>query len=233
MAFDWKRNSLLCDWTEYQGKLNATAVAAEGFAGVWLKCSGRAPRRGTGADPFYGDPWFAENAVALRASSMLAGAYHYLVPGFPAAQAGIVYDRMTAIGGHRGWMIEVDAEEAGLDARWVLSFVDHWLDLTNGYPVVIYTRRSLWKQWGDVEIIPRNDTSLHEARWVPETLRKDPTLPYASQQVRGVFPDWWDPYGGKTPCMLQFTDYALVDGKRTCASVAPWTRDQLRGMLVR
>lgn len=237
MAFDWKRNTLWCDWTEYQGQLDAKAVEAEGFTGVWLKSSGRTARRGMTANPFYCDPWFAENMAALRATSLVAGAYHYLVPGFPGAQAGIVYDRLTASGGHRGVAVEVDAEEAGLSCDWVLSFVDAWLDLTNGYPITVYTRRNLWKEWGDKSLSMAfgGDASvyLHDAHWVPAGLRMDPALPYASQQVRGVMPEWWEPYGGKSPMMLQFTDNALVAGKRTMASVAPWTKEQLTAMLIR
>jgi hypothetical protein len=232
MGFDWKRNILLCDWTEYQGPLDPKRVEGEGFAGVFLKASGRSKRGTTAPTGFYEDPLFRANGLAMGSSSMLRGAYHYLVPGFTAAQAGILYDHLTAVGGPSGWMAEVDAEEAGLTASDVLAFCDHWLDLTNGYPLTVYTRRGLWAEWGNRPFL-HSDIHVHLARYVSAEIRQDSEKPYASQHARGIDVGWMAPLVDHPVDLLQFTDNALVSGKRTTASMAPWTREQLQGKLIR
>lgn len=231
MGFDWKNNSLMCDWTEYQGELDAKRVAGEGFAGVWLKSSGRSKRGTTAATGFYLDPWFERNAAALRAERLIAGAYHYLVPGSPATQVGILYDHLTAVGGHRGWAVEVDAEEAGLKGSDIVAFCDLWLDLTNGYPLTVYTRRNLWESWGNPPVMS-SDVRLHLARYVSAEIRQDGTKPYASQHAAGIDLSWMEPMAGMYVDLLQFTDNALVSGRRTTASMARGTREFVASRLV-
>lgn len=217
-----------CDWTEYQGPLMPERLRDEGFRYCWLKAGGSGGR-GT----FFADPVFRQNARSLaRVPEVVPGAFWYLSPGQPRAQAGAFLDAMVdAVGGWRGWMLKLDAEKVGLTARDVFDFARAISYMTNGYPLVMYTRRTFWQDnsLGDgFSLTPL----LEDAHWVPAEVRNDLTQPYLSQQAHHVPDGWWQPQYGNWPnaFMLQISDRVLVDQHWTTGSISKATPLDLRRM---
>jgi hypothetical protein len=209
--------AFLCDWHWRQGALPAKEIEAEGFAGVNLKSSGAAPTPMAAANQFFVDPFFQQNANLLMSTGMAKLCYHYLVPGFPSAQAALLYDNLQRVGGHLGWMPNLDAEREDLSWYDISRFVQTWNALSNGYPLWVYTRKQLWlsKGWG-----PLPGTRLHRAFYVSQAIRDSAERPYASQHALGITSDMFTGFSSWTEAdMLQFTDKALVVGKRTTSSV--------------
>lgn len=220
----------LCDWTHWQSiTLPAPGVADEGFGCVKLKVGG-ATREGR----YFEDPKFYDNAVALLAEPrLIPGAYWYLMPGRTVAQAALFYDMLSRVD-LPSWGCWLDVEEPGLSWQDVLRFAWAWETLVPNKPLVLYTRKTHWTTLkappgAGADVVPL----LEQARWVPKTVRDNESKPYASQHYRHVLPTWWNvDYGGwKTAHILQFTDTARVQGKRTVASAFRGTKDELRAML--
>jgi len=224
------KTTWVCDWTHWQGMtLPAYGVANEGYGMVKLKAGGA-----TSGGRFFEDPKFHENAIALvNEPRLLPGAYWYLMPGRATAQAGLFFDILNGYGVHT-WAAFLDVEERGLSYADVRKFALAWERLTAGQPLALYTSRRVWETLGNPSPGYNVLTFLEEAHWVPETVRKDPARPYASQQARFIDRTWWDVnYGGWARAdMIQFTDNALVMGKRTTASLYPGTQAQLRAALI-
>jgi hypothetical protein len=223
------KTTWVCDWTHWQGMtLPAWGVANEGYGMVKLKAGGA-----SAGGRFFEDPKFHENAIALvNEPRLIPAAYWYLMPGRATAQAGLFYDILAGYGVHT-WAAFLDVEERGLSFADVRKFAIAWERLTAGQPLALYTSRRVWQTLGEVDgnVFFR---FLEEAHWVPEAVRKDPARPYASQQARFIDRTWWDVnYGGWGRAnMIQFTDNALVMGKRTTASLYPGTQAQLRAALI-
>lgn len=198
------------DWTHWQGKpLPAQQVASEGFGMVKLKVGG-ATREGW----TFEDPTFLASAEALLQTNMVPAAYWYLMPGRPKAQAGLLLDTLTKAGQVPEWGVYVDVEQAGLTWRDVDGFKEAWSGLTDGKQLSLYASRSFWER--NISKDPPLFDVIEEARWVPEAVRKDPARPYASQQAKAIPGDWWS--DGWAPAGIQFTDYALIAGKRNVAA---------------
>lgn len=221
-----------CDWTHWQGEvLPADRIADEGFGMVKLKAGG-AKREGW----HFEDPYFTRNADALLAEPrLIPGVFWYMMPGRPNAQAALLFDLLQTTEGVSPWAVCLDLEEPGVKPADVTAFVSTWWKLTGGKRLWAYTSYRYWQTmagthstWGS-NFMP----VLEEARWVPESVRKDSAKPYASQQAKAIDPLWWDiSYGGwDNPTLIQFTDYALVAGKRTTASIYRGGKDSLRGLL--
>lgn len=236
-----------CDWTWRQGVCPAETIASEGYELVWLKAGGATVGDATnGWRERFLDPTFLDSATAVSLTSMVPGAYWYLVPGRTRSQAGLLYDLLLEASARmgrasdrvRGWAVKLDVEERGLTYRDAFQFVDTWRKISGDYPFFIYTNRNLWNL-----ILPvgqrdlASDVSgyalspyLEEAHWVAESARTDPAKPYASQQFNSVRPEFWslawsDVYGGRRygyagwteATALQFTNNALIAGKRQMA----------------
>lgn len=249
----------ICDWTWRQGVVPAERIAREGFGAVWLKAGGATvgdPENGK-RERFV-DPTFFEGARALEQTSALTGAYWWLTPGRLATQAGLFYDILLEATRSKRYALryiapKLDVEEVGLSYEDVAEFVANWANVSARYPLVIYTNRTLWNKILPVEVRDapgdRSGVSLspylEEARWVSETVRTDPKRPYASQQYRGVTEDWWRlPYGDGTskrygyggwtrPKAIQFTNNALIAGKRQMASAFEGTQADFAAMFMR
>jgi Glycosyl hydrolases family 25 len=220
----------LCDWTEYQGPINAPQIEAEGFSGVWLKSSGSIKHGGT-----YVDQVFQLNAAEVLKTSLIPGAFHYLMPGNAGAQAGLFSDMIRSVAYNalgiptlRGWLCKLDVEQPGLTRADIVRFINVWNQIENGYPLWIYTSRSFWlanNLGAGSPLAPL----LEEAHWVAANIRDNPEKPYASQHYKAVDPLWWNvAYAGwNVATMMQFTNKALVAGLRTTASAYPGSKKDL------
>lgn len=225
----------ICDWSHWQGDiLPADVVAEEGFAMVKLKAGG-ALKEGWS----YVDPTFLSSAERLLAEPRLTpSAFWFLTPGKPYAQAGLFLDLLHEAGRPEDWAPYLDVEHK--DVRWeeVLEFCDAWHHTTAGRKLNCYTNKGYWERNMHApfaapqasELMP----TLELARWVPESVRKDPRTPFASKQFRAVDPTWWHAgFGGWNMApILQFTDNALVAGRRTSASAFGGSRSQLRALVL-
>lgn len=219
----------ICDWTHWQGEpLNAQRVQAEGFGMVKLKAGGAQ----TGGR-YFEDPTFFASARALMTSDMLPAAYWYLMPGRPYAQAALFYDMLQGAGGAPHWAAFLDLEQPGVTAYEVSAFAYAWNRLTGGRPLALYTSQRFYTQSFGSERLAPLFRFLEEARWVPTEVRENTARPYASQQAKAIDPGWWDiSYGGfSEPTILQFTDTALVDGRKTTASIFRGTKNELHSLL--
>lgn len=218
----------VCDWTHWQGKpLPAQQVANEGFGMVKLKVGGSIKEGWT-----FIDPTFQESAEALFGTNMIPACFWYLMPGNPHAQAGLFWDQLTKTPDAYAWGAYVDVEAAGLTWYDFIFFAEAWKGITDEKPLSIYTSRSYWLRnmtgpgstYRAAELCP----VLEEARWVSESVRRDVKLPYASQQAKAIDEVWWDvEYAGWAPAGIQFTDNALVAGRRTSAAKYRSTVTQL------
>ena len=224
-----------CDWTHWQGKpLPAQQVANEGFGLVKIKAGGASKEGWT-----FIDPTFYESAEALLAEPrLIPGVFWYLMPGNPHAQAGLFLDTLVRTGDADAWAAYVDVEQAGLSWFDFLFFVKAWHGMTSGKTLSVYANRHFWTanmgEPQNTEVAARLCPVLEEARWVPESVRKDPARPYASQQAKAIPDYWWDStwWGGTAPAGIQFTDNALVAGKRTSAAKYSGSAVDLRARLL-
>jgi hypothetical protein len=220
----------VCDWSHWQGiVLPAQRVADEGFGMVKLKAGG-AIKEGR----YFEDPLFFNNAVALlNEHRLIPAAFWYLMPGRASAQAGLFYDMLNAFD-VASWGAFLDAEQAGVTWTDIHRFAVSWYRLTKDRPLALYTSQRFWNTLGAIPPVEVMFPFLEEAHWVPAAIREDTSRPYASQHARSINPAWWQVnYGGwETADMLQFTDRAMVAGKRTSASLYPGTWNRLRETLL-
>jgi hypothetical protein len=218
------------DWTHWQGvRVPAKQIADEGFGMVKLKAGGSS-REGWSFE----DPMFQENADALLAEPRLVPAvYWYLVPGHQHAQAGLFMDLLINTGAVEKWAAYVDVEQDGLKWFDFMFFVEAWNAITEGKTLSVYTSKRFWTANMEGHDGSRACPVLEEAHWVPEAVRKDPARPYASQQAKAIQPSWWtDGYVGWNPAGIQFTDNALIAGKRNVAAQYLGSNEELRARIV-
>lgn len=220
----------VCDWTEWQGGIcPAETIQREGFGMVKLKAGGSANRGWAFTNPF-----FPDSASAVLATRMIPGAFWYLSPEKPHAQAGLFADLLFEVSaGPSMWGCFLDVEQPGVEWGHVEAFANAWSGIVSLTPLAVYTRRSFWTKSVD----PTNayDAAnrfpfLEESHWVSGAVRTNPETRYASQQYKAVDPEWWNVRYSGWPWadMLQFTDKALVAGQKTSASVYRGTPQQLR-----
>jgi hypothetical protein len=227
--------TFVCDWTRWQRiACPANQLVIEGFGGVWLKATGAGARLNQPAQPFHIDPlFFMSTDNVLAQPNLIPGAFCYLVPGFAGVQAAFLSDVIRkAAGSVKGWLIKVDIEEPGVTTADVRRFLTVWNELEMGGPIWVYSSRNNWLNKLKITgtDYPVMAPYLEEAHWVDAMTRTDPRAPYASQQVKGIKPEWWDVnYGGwKKAGMVQFTDNALIASQRTTCSVFMDSQDRLR-----
>jgi len=227
----------ICDWTHWQGNpAPAVRIADEGFGAVKMKAGG-ATKEGWS----FIDPVFASSARAVQEEgSLVPFAFWYLVPGRPVAQAGLFCDLIREANklypGHlNGWALELDVEQVGLTAADVANFLESWLALTNEYPIIVYSNKTLWDKCCRDLVGSSFTHHLEEAHWVSESVRYDGSKPYASQHFHGVDPKWWDvDYGGwHEASILQFTNRAVVAGKMVPCSYFNGSRQDFRSLFTR
>jgi hypothetical protein len=133
-----------------------------------------------------------------------------------------------------GWLdkaaLYLDVEEDNLAREHVADFSNAVWGMAHRR-LVIYTRRSYWvPRFGDDTFGYAMGQWLEDARWVPESVREDPTKPYASQQAKAIDPTWWDrSYAGwPGPTLIQFSDHVKVADRWTSASIYRGSKETLR-----
>lgn len=204
-------------WSHWNGPLDGAKLEDEGFHYAWLKVGGAARTTSKEPDPFFLDHMFDRNIQQLVPTTVQPGGYWYLVPGRAWEQASLFYSAMLRTGVADRMLAQVDIEEPGLTREDIHGFYNHWKILSPSWPLFCYTRKDFWL--GSL-LGMQPGMILEEAHWVSESVRSDPAKPYASHQYRQVNSEWWNVnYAGWTrAAMLQFTDSALVNGRRVCAS---------------
>ena len=227
----------IADWTHWQGgPAPARQIEGEGFGAIKMKVGG-ATREGWS----FIDPVFERSALAVAGTQLVPFGYWYLVPGMPIAQCGLYVDTLRKNNwkksGHLdGWVCQLDVEQSGLGPSDVANFLQAWGDLTNDYPISVYTNATLWKKCTQNAVDGSSYTMfLEEAHWVSDAIRNAEDKPYASHHFRGVQESWWDvDYGGwDKAVMLQFTNRALVAGKRVPCSYFKGDKDAFRSLFTR
>lgn len=128
------------DVSYYQGDIDWTAVAADGY--------GFAITRISHSNTFM-DPEFDTNWAAIKEVGLIRGAYQYFEPGDDvAAQAQIVIDAIGMLGpGDLPAVIDVETN-SGVGPAAVASAVGEWLELVEagtGKKPIIYTGKYFWQ----------------------------------------------------------------------------------------
>jgi GH25 family lysozyme M1 (1,4-beta-N-acetylmuramidase) len=196
------------DISNNNGVVDLGGVKAEGFEFVWAKVS-----EGTSFRDTY---WPRTRDWAREIGLILAG-YHYIRDGAPNDQADLFVDQL----GDRSIPAMLDFEEGGggIDNFWaVLQAIE-----ARGVNVALsYIPRWYWGSIGrpDLSRVP----GLIQSSFVLGT-------GYASVLYPGDDSIRWAPYGGRQPDVLQFTDSALITGKRLDANAFRGSPDQLRTLL--
>ncbi len=223
-----------CDWTHWQGAINAIALERAGFDIFNLKVGGAIKGGGEFIDPFFLEN-FERTYNFTKAQPM---AFWYLMPGQGGAQAARFYRQLQLAGGPKGIICELDVEYAPTDTTQpllkssdVTEFMDVWNILSEGYPIQLYTRKNYWEQYmrfDPVLITP----VVQIAHYV--TSQNDPNKMLAFQQYSDVDPAWWSPQlsSAREAYSLQFTGHAYHGGKWIPASAYRYSLDEVQRELV-
>lgn len=187
-----------CDFSSFQGNPDWAAVDTETAFG-WEKAT-----QGTWyVNPYWNGPkGHNKAAMAARksATGFIPGVYHFLEAGNASAQADFFASRA---GNLDGWAIMVDVEPTSTsrptlaDAKAFVSRCRHHYPR---HPVTGYIPK--W-YWGN------QDTTFVDVLFASSYVTGTGT---PSQLYAKVTSSMWDPYGGRTPALLQFTDQAEVSG---------------------
>lgn len=184
----------VADIASYQAGLVPAALAPVCVA-LEIKCT-------QGVD--YVDPAYAGWLTAARAAGLIPVPYHYLDGSDPAAQAAW----LTAHILDASLPVMLDFETGGLP---------HALDVTDAmitaglHPRLLYLARSRWAALGSPDLaapLATRHLALINAAY-PSNAAGNPTALYPGDHAPA-----WDPYGGVTPALWQFTDAALLGGQR-------------------
>ena len=196
------------DISNNNGVVDLDGVKAEGFEFVWAKVS-----EGTS----FRDAYWPRTRDRAREIGLILAGYHYIREGAPNRQADLFVDQL----GDRSIPAMLDLEEGGggIDNFWaVLQAIE-----ARGVHVALsYIPRWYWATIGrpDLSRVP----GLIQSSYVVGT-------GYASVLYPGDDSIRWAPYGGRQPDVLQFTDRALITGKRLDANAFRGSPDQLRTLL--
>jgi hypothetical protein len=208
------------DYDRHGGNLDWPSIRAAGIGAVCVRAS-------------YGDPegyhpetrHFRELAGGARAAGFaLTGGYHNLIRGDVACharQAAWFHSEIAAAG--CTWaMLDVEPYDAlkinGLWPRWsdVLAFGAAWRAVAGPMPLTVYLAYWVWADWlgrPDMSAIPG---PLVSARYVVNVPNPHVQLYTAAG---GDTSEAWEPYGGVTPSLWQFTSKAVVPGASTTTDV--------------
>ena len=187
------------DWQQVAAGL-WTVDGREGrlFTFASLKCSG-ADAHGGLAD------WWSREAPQAKASGIpLLFGCHRLHIGDVAAQVEEFVAAMQAgFGGYVGHGVHLDAEAA--DPTTILEFMARWNDRTQGYPIAGYTPRWKMNQWPDNDLPSYGFAGWWASRYVAGSGS-------ATDLLATVPVEFWAPYDGVDPALLQYSADAVVPG---------------------
>jgi flagellin-like hook-associated protein FlgL len=166
--------------------------------------------QGTG----FTDPSYAANKAKAAAAGALFIAYHWLDDSDAAAQARHAF---SVVG--PGVPLMIDDEEGKLSISHTLAFVNAYRAL-GGLVKLEYAPRSVWSASGQPDLRPLTDAGLFIV---------SANYPAAGYSDNGP---GWQPYGGVTPTIWQFTDRHPFNGQNVDFNAFRGTVDQLRSLLL-
>jgi hypothetical protein len=196
------------DISNHQREMDIAAVKREGFEFLFAKVS---------EGLSYKDPYWARNRDEARRHGLLLAGYHYVRPGSADAQADLFVSHL----GDKAIPAMLDFEEGSgnIDQFWaVLRAIE-----ARGAKVRLsYIPKWYWERIGkpDLSAVP----GLFSSNYVNGS-------DYASRLYPGNSGAGWNPYGGATPLIWQFTSSAKVAGLLVDADAFKGTPDQLRSYL--
>ncbi len=192
-------------WYPDVSNYNKSMPLEAGTVAVCAKAS-----EGTGyTDPYYGH----FKAEAARVGAVFFG-YHFLHAGYGAAQA----DHCFAVTGP-GINIMIDQEPTGSSNPSVQDAVDFAVRYRQhgGLCTVDYLPKWYWGQIGSPALAPLRSSGLHLV-----------SSSYVTYSDNG---SGWQPYGGSTPEIWQYTDRQPYSGLLVDFNAYRGTVDQLKTLL--
>ncbi|MFE2994284.1 glycoside hydrolase family 25 protein [Nocardia sp. NPDC059246] len=195
------------DISGWQAGIDLDQVAREGFSAVIAKAT-------EGAD--YTSPAYAAQKAGARRAGLRFMAYHYVREN---ASAEAQVDNYVRAEPDRAVHVMLDHEDRSGDVT-VLRAV-HAEFIRRGYRVaVVYLPRWYWRDY----------ISSPNLSGLPPLMASsygDDQPGYASALYPGDTAPGWNPYGGNTPAVLQFTQRARVAGLQIDAWAFRGTAAQL------
>lgn len=167
---------------------------------------------------YYADPYWPTVQAWCESNGVPCIGYHYVTTNDPAAQAA----QFVNNGGGPNAMLDFEANSGDITNFWdvvnafnaagvniALSYIPHWY----------------WQQIGspDLSQVPGLISSSYYE-----------TGTYGSVEYEDAGGDngaGWNPYGGATPVIWQFTDGALIDGKSVDANAFKGSLTDLQTLL--
>lgn len=165
--------------------------------------------QGTG----YVDPAYA-GYRAQAAVYIPFGAYHWLDTSDPVAQARHAYNIVGP-----GTPLMIDDEQPSISVPHTLAFVAEYRRL-GGLVVLEYLPRWTWAASGTPDLRPLAAAGLH--------LVASDYNPRDAAYPAGL---GWEPYGGVTPAILQYTDRQPFSGKALDMNVFPGNLGELLAII--
>jgi peptidoglycan hydrolase-like protein with peptidoglycan-binding domain len=182
------------DYASYQQGESLAENYTEGFHFAYLKAT-----QGTS----YTDPDYA--AWAAHPGGMLVIPYHYATTDTPAAQAA----HFKSVAGPAPAMM-LDCEQGAPTTGPATLALIHAFTAA-GYVVDLYLPHWWWIDIGSPDMTAWPVRNLVASQY-PTTAAGYAYALYPGDDYAG-----WNPYGGRTPTVLQFTDAAIVGGKHVDA----------------
>ncbi|MGW3545903.1 glycoside hydrolase family 25 protein [Nocardia niigatensis] len=182
------------DISGWQAGIDLDQVAREGFSAVIAKAS---------EGQNYTSPAYAEQKAGAQRAGLRFMAYHYVRAGSPAAQVDN-YERAEA---DRRVPVMLDHEENSGNVENLRAV--HAEFVRRGYRVaLIYLPRWYWRD----RIDHFGNPNLFGLPPLMASSYGDDQPGYASALYPGDDAEGWNPYGGGTVAILQFTQRARVAG---------------------
>jgi hypothetical protein len=178
----------------YQHGLSLAALRPD-CAGVEIKCT-----QGAG----YWNPDYPGWLASARADGLIPVAYHYVDGAAPAAQAANLASRILDI----SVPVMLDAEDASVGLAHTMQVADA-MTAQSLRVQLLYGPRSWWQRIGSPDLsgpLGARKILLINAAYA-SSASGSPAQLYPGDNAAA-----WNPYGGVTPTLIQFTDRAAEGG---------------------
>lgn len=197
----------------YQHGLNLAALRKD-CAAVELKCT-----QGAG----YFNPDYPGWLAQARGDGLVPAAYHYVDGAAPAAQAANLANRIL----DKSIAVMLDAEAGSVGLPHVLDVCDAMRSLQLNTRL-LYLSRSFWQSIGSPNLsapLASRGLLLINAAYATSAAGTP------AQLYPGDTAAAWNPYGGVTPTLLQFTDRAVEGGYQIDMNAFRGSAAQLAALL--
>lgn len=144
-----ERNIPGIDVSRYQGDVDWSKVARQGFRFVFIKAT-----EGIG----YVDPYFARNAAEAKAAGLKIGFYHFARPetgNTPTAEAEHYLSTTSRIPADLPHVLDVEGKAASLGRAGLTNWCEQWLvsvEQRTGQRAMIYTGASFARTYLDASL---------------------------------------------------------------------------------